>query len=37
MGEWRMTGSVIQPFIENKGDKRKVDFRTLGKINLEFI
>ena len=36
-GDWFMTGSVIQPFKVNKGDKLKVDFRTLGKINLDFI
>ena len=29
-GDWFMTGSVIQPFKVNKGDKLK-DFRTLGK------
>ena len=32
-----MTGSVIQPFRVNKGDKLKIDFKTLGKINLDFI
>ena len=32
-----MTGSGIQPFKVNKGDKLKVDFRNLGKINLDFI
>ena len=36
-GDWFMTGSVIQPFKVNKGDKLKVDFRSLGKINLDFI
>ena len=36
-GDWFMTGSVIQPFKVNKGDKLKVDFRTLGKINVDFI
>ena len=36
-GDWFMTGSVIQPFKVNKGDKLKIDFKTLGKINLEFI
>ena len=36
-GDWFMTGSVIQPFKVNKGDKLKVDFRTLGKINIDFI
>ena len=36
-GDWCMTGSVIQPFKVNKGDKLKVDFKTLGKINLDFI
>ncbi len=36
-GDWFMTGSVIQPMKINKGDKLKVDFKTLGKINLDFI
>ena len=36
-GDYFMTGSVIQPFKVNKGDKLKVDFRTLGKINLDFV
>ncbi len=36
-GDWFMTGSVIQPFKVKKGDKLKVDFRTLGKINVDFI
>ena len=36
-GDWFMTGSVIQPFKVNKGDKLKIDFKTLGKINLDFI
>ena len=36
-GDYFMTGSVIQPFKVSKGDKLKVDFRTLGKINLDFI
>ena len=36
-GDWFMTGSVIQPFKVNKGDKLKIDFKTLGKINLNFI
>ena len=36
-GDYFMTGSVIQPFKVNKGDKLKVDFRTLGKINVDFI
>ena len=36
-GDWFMTGSVIQPFKVSKGDKLKVDFRTLGKINVDFI
>ena len=36
-GDWFMTGSVIQPFRVNKGDKLKIDFKTLGKINLDFI
>ncbi len=36
-GDWFMTGSIIQPMKINKGDKIKVDFKTLGKINLDFI
>ena len=36
-GDWFMTGSIIQPFKVNKGDKLKIDFKTLGKINLDFI
>ena len=36
-GDWFMTGSIIQPIKINKGDKIKVDFKTLGKINLDFI
>ena len=36
-GDWFMTGSVIQPMKINKGDKIKVNFKTLGKINLDFI
>jgi len=36
-GDYFMTGSVIQPFKVSKGDKLKVDFRTLGKINLDFV
>ncbi len=36
-GDWFMTGSVIQPFKVNKGDKLKVDFKTLGKINIDFV
>ena len=36
-GDWFMTGSVIQPFKVNKGDKLKVDFKTLGKIDIDFI
>ena len=36
-GDWFMTGSIIQPMKISKGDKIKVDFKTLGKINLEFI
>ena len=36
-GDWFMTGSVIQPMKINKGDKIRVDFKTLGKINLDFI
>ncbi len=36
-GDWFMTGSIIQPIKINKGDKVKVDFKTLGKINLDFV
>ena len=36
-GDWFMTGSIIQPMKINKGDKIKVDFKSLGKINLDFI
>ena len=36
-GDWFMTGSIIQPMKISKGDKIKVDFKTLGKINLDFI
>ena len=36
-GDWFMTGSIIQPFKVKKGDKLKVDFRTLSKINIDFI
>ena len=36
-GDWFMTGSIIQPMKINKGDKIKVNFKTLGKINLDFI
>ena len=36
-GDWFMTGSVIQPMKINKGDKIKVNFKNLGKINLDFI
>ena len=36
-GDWFMTGSAIQPMRINRGDKIKVDFKTLGKINLDFI
>ena len=36
-GDWFMTGSIIQPMKINKGDKIKVNFNTLGKINLDFI
>jgi len=36
-GDWFMTGSAIQPMKINRGDKIKVDFKTLGKINLDFI
>ena len=35
-GDWFMTGSVIQPFKVNKGDKLKVDFKTLGKNRYRF-
>ena len=36
-GDWFMTGSVIQPMKVSKGDKLKINFKTLGKIDLEFI
>ena len=36
-GDWFMTGSIIQPMKINKGDKIKVNFKTLGEINLDFI
>ena len=36
-GDWFMTGSIIQPIKINKGDKIKVNFKTLGKINLDFV
>ena len=36
-GDWFMTGSIIQPMKINKSDKIKVNFKTLGKINLDFI
>ena len=36
-GDWLMSGSIIQPVKVNKGDKFKIDFKTLGKINIEFI
>tara|TARA_B100002051_G_scaffold174415_1_gene164946 strand:+ start:64 stop:825 length:762 start_codon:yes stop_codon:yes gene_type:complete len=36
-GDWFMTGSIIQPMKINKGDKIKVNFKTLGKINLDFV
>ena len=35
-GDWFMTGSIIQPMKINKGDKIKVNFKTLGKIDLDF-
>ena len=36
-GDWFMSGSIIQPMKINKGDKVKINFKTLGKINLDFI
>ena len=36
-GDWFMSGSIIQPMKVNKGDKLKIDFKTLGKINIDFI
>ena len=36
-GDWFMSGSIIQPVKVSKGDKFKIDFKTLGKINLDFI
>tara|TARA_B100000674_G_C37904260_1_gene945324 strand:+ start:964 stop:1743 length:780 start_codon:yes stop_codon:yes gene_type:complete len=35
--DWLMSGSIIQPIKVTQGDHFKIDFKTLGKIDIKFV